>query len=132
MNYVRACTLIFVWIATTQPEESLACGEVRFHRSEHKYLANHVMETTQVESEKKCAYRCAVNKSCTSINYKTSGSDKGRCELNNETVDEPDDVDERIDHPEFNHLAVMERVSIQFNIIYALFNLRTVVIDYIM
>ena len=83
-----------------------------------------------MESEKKCAYRCAVNKSCTSINYKTSGSGKGRCELNNKTVDEPDDVDEKIDHPEFNHLAVIERVSVQFNIIYALFNLRTVVIYY--
>ena len=77
MNYLSICMLIFVWIATTQPEESLACGEVRFQKSEHKYLANHVMETRQVDSEKECVFRCAKNKSCTSINYQTSGSDKG-------------------------------------------------------
>ena len=53
MNYLSVCTLIFVWIATTQPEESLACGEVRFQKSAQKYLANHVMETTLVDSEKK-------------------------------------------------------------------------------
>ena len=117
MNYLCICTLIFVWIATTQLEESLACGEVRFQKSEHKYLANHVMETTQVDSETKCAFRCAANKSCTSINYKTSGSDKGRCELNNKTVDETDDVDEKIDHPESNHLAVIERVSMHCSIL---------------
>ena len=104
-------------MATTQPEESWACGEVRFQRSEHKYLANHVMETTQVDSEKKCVFRCAVNKSCTSINYKTSGSDKGRCELNNKTVDETDDVDKKIDRSGFNHLAVIERVSMQYNLL---------------
>ena len=100
----------FVWIATAQPEESLACGEVRFQKSEQKYLANHVMETTQVDSEKTCVFRCAANKSCTSINYKTSGSDKGRCEFKNKTVDETNDADEKIDHPEFNHLAVIDRV----------------------
>ena len=117
MNYLVICTLTFLWIATTQPEERLACGEVRFQRSEHKYLANHVMETTQVDSEKRCVFRCAVNKSCTSINYKTSGSDKGRCEVNNKTVDATDDVDEKIDRSGFNHLAVIERVSIQYNLV---------------
>ena len=117
MNYLCICTLIYVWIATTQPEESLACGEVRFQKSEHKYLANHVMETTQVDSEKTCAFRCTANKSCSSINYKTSGSDKGRCELNNKTVDETDDVDEKIDRSGFNHLAVIERVSMQYNLL---------------
>ena len=117
MNCFSICTLIFVWIATTQPGESLACGEVRFQKSAQKYLANHVMETTQVDSEKKCAFRCAANKSCTSINYKTEGSDKGRCELNNKTVDETDDVDEKIDRQEFNHLAVIARVSMQYNIL---------------
>ena len=95
----------------------MACGEVTFQKSAQKYLANHVMETTQVDSEKNCAFRCAANKSCTSINYKTSGSDKGRCELNNKTTDERNDVDEKINRPEFNHLAVIERVSMQYNIL---------------
>ena len=117
MNYLSICTLIFVWMATTQLKESMACGEVRFQKSEQKYLANHVMETRQVDSAKKCAFGCAANKSCMSINYKTSGSDKGRCELNNKTVDKTDDVDEKIDHPEFNHLAVIERVSMQCSIL---------------
>ena len=75
------------------------------------------METTQVDTEKKCIFRCATNKSCTSINYKTSGSDKGRCELNNEAVDETEDVDEKIDDADFNHLAVIERVSMPYNLL---------------
>ena len=116
MNYLSIYTVILVWITTTQLEESLACGELRFHKSVQKCLASHVMETTQVDSEKKCAFRCAANKSCASINYKTSGLDKGRCELNNKTVDETDDADEKIDRPEFNHLAVIARVSMQYNI----------------
>ena len=106
MVYLSTCALIF-WITVTQLGESLACEEVRFLKSEQKYLKNHVMETKQAKSELKCGYYCSKNKSCTSINYKTSGKGKGRCELNNKTSH----VDDKIHDLEFNHLAVIERVS---------------------
>ena len=106
MVYLSTCALVF-WITATQSGESLACKEVRFLKSEQKYLANHVMETKQAKSELICGYYCAKNKSCTSINYKTSGDGKGRCELNNKTSH----VDDKVHDQEFNHLAVIERVS---------------------
>ena len=111
MAYFGACAFVFVWIATTQPGKSLACERVTYQISKQKYLANHVIETKQAESEMECGLHCVKNKLCTSVNYQISGIGKGRCELNNKTVQETSDVVEKIHHPEFNHLTVIERVS---------------------
>ena len=119
MVFLSACALVLFWIATTQPG-GLACEQVTFLKSEQKYLKNHVMETRQADSELKCGFYCAKNKSCKSINYKTSGVGKGLCELNNKTIEETSDVDDKIDNPEFNHLAVIERVSIVKHALYVL------------
>ena len=107
MVFLSARALVFFWIATTQPGESLAFEQAIFERNEQKYLANHVIETKQAGSELECGLHCIADKSCTSINYKTSGDGKGRCELNNRTSH----VDDKIHDLEFNHLAVIERVS---------------------
>ena len=107
MVFLSARALVFFWIATTQPGESLAFEQAIFERNEQKYLANHVIETKQAGSELECGLHCIADKSCTSINYKTSGDGKGRCELNNKTSH----VDDKIHDLEFNHLAVIERVS---------------------
>ena len=115
MVYLSTYALVF-WMAATHPGESLACEQVRFLKSEQKYLANHVMETKQADSELKCGYYCAKNKSCTSINYQTSGNDTGRCELNNKTIEETSD--DKIHEPKFNHLAVIERVSTTIHALY--------------
>ena len=80
-----------------------------------------------MDSEMKCGLHCAENKSCTSINYKTSGSNRGRCELNNKAVEETSDVYDKKRDPEYNHLEVIERVSIQlklFILIYTLYCLN--------
>ena len=114
MVCLSICALIFVWMATAKPRESLAFAI--FKRNEQKYLADHVVETEQAHSEFECGLRCIVSeKSCMSVNFKTSGIGKGRCELNNKTVEETSDVDDKIHHPEFNHLALMKLVSIQVN-----------------
>ena len=109
MIFLNACALVFFWIATTQPGQSLAFEQAIFKRNEQKYLANHVIETKQAGSELECGLHCIANKSCTSINYKTSGIGKG--ELNDKTVEETPDVHDKIHDPEFNHLAVIKRVS---------------------
>ena len=50
MVSLSTCVLVF-WIAATQPREGLACEQIRFLKSDQKYLANHVMETKQADSE---------------------------------------------------------------------------------
>ena len=111
MVYFGVCALVFFWIATTQLEESVASEQTIFRRREQEYLADHVIETKQTGSELECGLHCLADKSCTSVNYKTSGIGKGQCELNDKTVEETPDVDEKIHHPEFNHLSVVQRVS---------------------
>ena len=81
-----------------------------FLRKEQKYLANHVIETKQADSELECGIHCVANGSCASVNYKTSGAGKGRCELNNKTVQETPHEEKH--NPDFVHLALLKRVSI--------------------
>ena len=63
MVYLSTCALVFLWLETTQPGESLACEQVRFQKSKQKYLANHVMKTKQADSELECAVHCVADKS---------------------------------------------------------------------
>ena len=114
MVYLSRCALAFFWIAITQPGKSFASEEAIFKRNEQEYLANHVIETKQADSELDCGLHCIADKSCTSVNYKTSGVGKGRCELNNKTVEKTHEVDDKIHDQEFNHFVVIERVSVDF------------------
>ena len=107
MILLSICALIF--ITTEVPQEGVCTEQVFFLRNEKKYLANHVIETKQAESELECGLHCVADGSCASVNYKTSGIGKGRCELNCKTLGESSD-DETHD-PEFTYLAVTERVS---------------------
>ena len=111
MVYMNSCALVFVWIATTQDVESMASEQAIFHKNEQTYLPDHVLKTKQTGSELECGLHCVAEKSCTSINYKTSGIGKGRCELNDKAVEETSEVDEKIHHPEFDHLVVVKQVS---------------------
>ena len=110
--YLSTCAVVFFWIATTQPEGILACKQITFKRNEQEYLANHVIETKQADSELECGSHCIEDKSCASVNYKTSGVGKGRCELNSKTVEKTVQVYDKIHDPEFNHLVVIKRVSV--------------------
>ena len=46
------------------------------------YLANHVIEKKQAESELESGIHCVGKESCASAYFKTSGDGKGLCELN--------------------------------------------------
>lgn len=113
MIHLSTCALIFLGISTTRLVESLAGEQAIFRKSEQKYFPNHVMQTKETNSELECGLHCVAEKSCTSVNYKTRGMGKGRCELNNKTVEKTADFDNKIHHPEFNHLAILIEVSIQ-------------------
>ena len=66
------------------------------------------IETKQADSELECGLYCVADGSCASVNYKTSGISKGRCELNNETLQETSD--EGTHNPEFTHLGKIAKV----------------------
>ena len=51
MVYLSTYALVFFRIPTTQPEEGLASEQAIFERNEQNYLADHVFETTQANSE---------------------------------------------------------------------------------
>ena len=112
--YLSTCALVFFWIAITQQGGILASDQTIFKRNEQEYLANHVIETKQADSELDCGLHCIADKSCASVNYKASGVGKGRCELNNKTVEKTPKVEDKIHDPEFNHLVVIKRVSVDF------------------
>ena len=100
MIFLSICAVIFI---LKLPQQSV-CTDF-FLRNEQKYLANHVIETKQADSELECGLYCVADGSCASVNYKTLGIGKGRCELNSKTSDE------EIRNPEFTHLVVVKEVS---------------------
>ena len=104
--FLNIYALIFV---TKIPQGVLGTKQAFFRRNEQKYLANHVIETKQADSELECGLHCVGDGSCASVNYKTSGDGKGRCELNDKTLQEIPDEGRR--DPEFTHLAVDNEVS---------------------
>ena len=105
MNLLTICALIFISKIT----QVMCTEQAYFLRKEQKYLANHVIETKQADSDLECGLHCVADGSCASVNYKTSGDGKGRCELNDKTLQEI--PDEETQDPEFTHLAVDKRVS---------------------
>ena len=84
--------------------------QVVFRKNKQKYLANHVIETKQAQSDFQCGLLCALHGSCASVNYKTSGIGEGRCELNSKTHQDITD-DNKETSLEFNHLVIIKPVS---------------------
>ena len=103
---IRILVLAFI-SKIPEPGES---SEV-FHVNKNKYLAKHVLETKQTDSELECGMHCVKVGSCASVNYKTSGIGKGLCELNTKTLREVSDED-RMHNSEFIHLYIIKKVRI--------------------
>ncbi|XP_028396184.1 uncharacterized protein LOC114520158 [Dendronephthya gigantea] len=97
------CALFFSSELTQLSECLTESAVFRIHAK--KYLANHVIDTKQAESEFECGLHCVRKESCASVNYKISGIGKGRCELNNDAIQETSNGDEET-NPEFNHLVI--------------------------
>ena len=106
MIFLSNCALIFI----IQIQQGVCTEQAIFRKNEETYLANHVIETKQTGSEFECGLHCVADGSCASVNYKSSGVGKGRCELNDKTLQET--PDEETHNPDFVHLAVVKRVSI--------------------
>jgi hypothetical protein len=102
------CALIFV-SQIIQPGECLV-EQAIFHKKEQTYLANHVIQTKQAETELECNMACIADGSCASVNYKTCGIGKGLCELNSKTLEDISDADGSLHNPEFNHHCIIEKV----------------------
>ena len=102
------CALIFV-LQKAKPSEC-SIKQAIFHRKVQNYFANHVIGTSQAESELECCISCVGDGLCASVNYKASGIGKGLCELNNKTLQEISNADGSMNNPEFNHLCIIKKV----------------------
>jgi hypothetical protein len=112
------CVLFFMISKISQGECSIK--QASFVINKQKYLANHVFETKQAESELKCSMHCVRVGSCVSVNYKISGIGKGLCELNNKTLKEISDADGSMHNSEFNHLDIIKKVYEESLLLYTI------------
>ena len=103
MNLLSICALIFI----LKIPQVVCTEQTYFLRTEQKYIANHIIDTKQADNEFECGIHCVADGSCASVNYKTSGEDKGRCELNDKTLQEIPDGGTH--DPEFTHLAAVDK-----------------------
>ena len=107
-DYLRlGITFIYALFLIRKPLQHVECLEQAiFHKSEQTYLANHVIKTKQTSNKIECGLLCVRHGSCASVNYKTSGVGKGRCELNNQTLQQAS-YDHVLKKPEFNHFSIL-------------------------
>jgi hypothetical protein len=95
------CAIILIF-KTPEPGNCLVKQAV-FRVEKQRYLANHVIATKRADSELDCSMHCVEDGSCVSVNFKTSGIGKGRCELNDKTRKGTSDA-ETTHNPEFSHI----------------------------
>ncbi|XP_028396193.1 uncharacterized protein LOC114520167 [Dendronephthya gigantea] len=82
-SLLKACLLF----TTLQKAKLCECtSEAVFRKHVGKYLAGKVLRTEKAQSESECGMYCLRHRSCLSVNYKTAGVHKGKCELNNAVV----------------------------------------------
>ena len=79
--------------------------KVMFRRQEGTFLADNVIRTDKTSNEFECGAICSKESTCVSINYKKSGSDKGKCELNNKLM-EDSEANRRMDR-EYDYLELV-------------------------
>ena len=108
--------VVFLWtfgliFISVMPQQG-KCLTVQafFRKQDGKYLANHPIETKYAETELVCSRRCVGHESCVSVNYKTSGIGKGRCELNSKTLQDTSYDQESSSNPEFKHIFIIKKV----------------------
>ena len=82
--------------------------DVLFHRHRGKYLLNSVIRTVHAETESECGIYCSRDDACVSVNYKTTGKDRGLCELNHKTF--TDASSNSAERKEFNYLEILRKV----------------------
>jgi hypothetical protein len=102
----RICALLFL-LKISQPGECLE--QAVFRRNEQEYLANHIIATKEATAEIECSMHCLADGLCVSVNFKTFGIGKGRCELNNGTIQEASYIDKQ-KNLEYNHLYIIVKV----------------------
>ncbi|XP_028402775.1 uncharacterized protein LOC114525589 [Dendronephthya gigantea] len=118
------CALVFI-SRILQPGEC-SVAEALFRKIDGKYLANYVIEKKHTETELECSMHCVAHGSCVSVNYKTSGIGKGRCELNSKTLKDTSDDDESTRNPDFKHLYIIEKKPITISTQHSSQNVSTV------
>jgi hypothetical protein len=97
-----------IWILL--PTFAHCFQEALFRKENGVYFANNVLKTEDTSSEMECCSNCLQDKSCTSVNYKTSGDYQGFCELHAETLE--DYPQNGIENHEFSYF---EKLKVKVN-----------------
>ena len=89
-------------------------NKILFTKTNGLYLANSVIRTEFTNNEFECGAVCSKEIACVSVNYKRCGVDKGRCELNDDSI-ERSPPENRLVDMEFCYLGV--RNSVRFDVV---------------
>ena len=107
---LNICALVSI-SKILQPGKCQIIHQAMFRKHEQKYLANHVIDKKHADTESECFMNCVGYRSCASVNFKTSGSGKGLCELNSKTLRDTSYADGSMYNPEFTHFYKVTKVK---------------------
>ena len=88
-------------------------NEALFRREEGTYLAKSVIKAKQGVTKAECGINCSRESSCVSVNYKKSGIDQGKCELNDKLLEDCEE-NEKSDS-EWDYFEIIQRVSLFYS-----------------
>ena len=87
--------------------------KVMLSRTRELRIKDSFIKAVHANNEHECGVFCSKETLCVSVNFKHSGHDKGRCELNSKTVGES--LQEAcLAHPEYNYLELFKQVWVIF------------------
>ena len=83
--------------------------KVMLSRTKGLRIKDSFIKAVHANNDHECGVFCCKETSCVSVNFKHSGQDKGRCELNSKTVDESSQKS-CFAHQEYNYLEIVKQV----------------------
>ena len=87
-------------------------SKILFREHEGKYLAGSVFKIENTSSQEECTSLCAGESCCFSVNYKKSGWDQGRCEMNNKLLNQSKQYLQN--NTEYDYVEIVREVSYSF------------------
>ena len=101
-------TLVLLTLAATTGL-GYCLNKVMLVKDRGLYLKESFIRAVHGNTEFECGVHCSKEPLCVSVNFKTSGKDQGRCELNNATLG-ASKRNNCLRHPEYSYLEILNRV----------------------
>ena len=106
--YQRLLVIVFQVFVIRNAMVFCLSNKILLRRHEGMQLARGVFRTEETSSQKECASLCAGESSCFSVNYKKSGWDQGKCEMNNKLLNQSKQYLQN--NTEFDYLEIVREV----------------------